>query len=156
MKTRTAALSLAVLATGALGGAVAYASTAPQPSAEQTVSAPAPEPDQPATQAANRPHVKVKVRFRECRRGATLEHGTCVRHVVHTVVEPAPSVVTIVPSSTTRAAGSDHPRHRDHRPGVGHGENDHAATSAHEPGDDDGHESDDHSEQPEPPEHDDD
>ena len=116
MKKLTAAISLVVLATGTAGAAIAYVSAAPQSSADQTVSAPAPATPKAAPRAqVTRPAVRIKVRYRTCRHGAQLEHGKCVRHVVHTVVvaapppPPAPAVATV---SSTGQTASARPRHR--------------------------------------------
>ena len=102
----------------------------------------------------HRPGQKVKVRFRTCRPGARLEHGKCVRHVVHTVFEPAP--VTAVTSSSSNQSyrevsttgpddehgdrGADPPKtrqdageHEDDGPGRrGRGSEDHASDDAPE------------------------
>jgi len=148
MKTMTAAVSLAVLATGAAGAAVGYVSAAPPPSPDRSVSAPAPAAPQVVA-----PHraVRVKVRFRHCRPGARLEHGKCVRHVVHTVVEPVPVTAAVTSTSSVgQSGGTWHPRHREHehtsRP---RGDDDGAATTHESEGPED-HESDEHPEPPEP------
>ena len=122
MKTLTAVFSLAALATGTAGAAIAYVSTAPGSSAVPAISVPAQTPE---AAVATAPRTKVKVKFRKCRSGARLEHGTCVHHVVHTVVQPAPAVapVTARPASNQSSGSSrgtsgsdeaDHPEETRH------------------------------------------
>jgi hypothetical protein len=111
MKTLTAALSLAALATGTAGATIAYVSTAPGPTAQPTISSPATAPE---ASVATRPGVKLKVRFRKCRAGAQLEHGKCVRHVVRTVIEQAPAVAVVRTRSTSsQSTGGSRDRSRD-------------------------------------------
>ncbi len=114
MRTRIAAVSLAVLVTGTAGAAVAYVSTAPTPVADQSVARTVPTPQ---TRVVTQPRPRLKVRFRHCRAGAHLEHGKCVRHVVHTVVEPAP--VPAVTTVSDQAAGSSPAGSQEPRSGGG-------------------------------------
>lgn len=111
MKTLTVALSLAALATGTAGAAIAYVSTAPGPTAVPTISSPAPTPE---AAVATRPGVQLKVRYRKCRAGAQLEHGKCVRHVVRTVIETAPAVAVVRTTSTSsQSTGGSRDRSRE-------------------------------------------
>lgn len=137
MKTLTAALSLAALGTGVAGAALAYASTAPGSTSVPAISSPAPSPE---AAVVPQPRAKVKVHFRKCRSGARLEHGRCVRHVVRTVVVPAPVEAAVSTTSTSsRASGEadDRPRQgRSDRPDkIRHEADDHAGEgSEHEGG----------------------
>ncbi len=115
MKMLTTLVSLSAVATGAVGAAIAYASTAPEP-------APAVSTPEPAAKPAARiePGVRLEVRLRPCRPGAELEHGKCVRRVTRTVVlgataapQPAPAVDTLESASTGAAAGADDERRED-------------------------------------------
>ena len=146
MKTLSAMIAVATVATGTAGAAIAYVSTAPGSTAEPTISATPPTP-----QAQEKPpRVRLKVRFRPCKDGTRLEHGTCVRHVVRTVVEPAP--VPVVVQAARPQAPSHHVHrsgeHEGDRPGkaaagaAAHGEDEADHESDHESEHESGHESD--------------
>src|SRR6478735_9709226 len=123
MKTLSATIALAAVATGIAGAAIAYVSAAPGSTAESTTPSILSTP-QAQTET---PRVRLKVRFRPCRDGAHLEHGTCVRHVVRTVVQPAPSAYVSPIGTQPSSAGSQHSGGTRHR-GAG------AHPNSHEPG----------------------
>lgn len=137
MKTLTAALSLAALATGTAGAAIAYVSTAPGSTAEPTISSPASTPE---AAVVTRPGVQLKVRFRKCRAGAQLEHGKCVRHVVRTVFESTPA--SSATSMSSQSTGGSRDRSRDDHGDRGDGPPKVRQDAGEHPDDESDHESD--------------
>ena len=105
MKTLSTIMAVTALALGSAGGVLAYTTTSSgAPQASQQVTSATPKAVSPVT----KPAAQIRTRFRPCKAGARLEHGKCVRHVVRTVVVPAPPAPVAVVVPATRTGSEDH------------------------------------------------
>ena len=108
MKIITAGVTSALLAAGVAGSVAAY----------RTQAAPADLVNRPAAREATvsatrtaQDRARPQVRWAPCPLGSTLEKGTCVTHVVRTVVLPVPSLspaTAVRPSPVPRVVAATH------------------------------------------------
>ena len=156
MKIITAGFTSALLAVGVAGSVAAYRTQAATPDVS-------PASQETAEVSTATTPAKPKVRWAPCPEGSSLEKGTCVTDVVHTIVLPAPSPTAqpsaqaaTTPQGEAQEDDSDHADDVDHDEADEAGEDDggdHGDDHGDDDGDDDG---DDHGEDHEDDDHDDD